>query len=112
MRIAIPTAQGLLCSHFGHCDVFTVYDVDMDGKTVKNSQELTPPPHAPGVIPKWVGEQGVDLVLAGGMGHKAIEIFQQNNVEVVVGALPAAPEAIVQDYMNGCLKTGANACSH
>ncbi|XPV77324.1 MAG: NifB/NifX family molybdenum-iron cluster-binding protein [Desulfovibrio sp.] len=112
MKIAIPTAQGMLCNHFGHCEIFTIYDVDMDAKTILATEEKTPPPHAPGVIPKWVGEQGVNIVLAGGMGHKAIEIFQQNSVDVVTGALPASPEAIITDYLNGCLKTGANACSH
>ncbi len=50
MRIAMPIAQGQLCMHFGHSEEFAFFDVE-DGE-IKGKQMLTPPPHAPGVIPK------------------------------------------------------------
>ena len=112
MKIAIPTAGGQLCMHFGHCEQFAFVTVDPESKVISGTEFLTPPPHEPGVIPKWVADNGGNLVIAGGMGQRAQEIFNQNGVEVVVGAQPAAPEAIVTAYLEGSLETGQNACDH
>ena len=59
MRIAVPTAQGTLCPHFGHCEQFALVDVD-NGKIVKTEYQ-TPPPHEPGVLPAWLHELGAAL---------------------------------------------------
>lgn len=112
MKIAIPTAGGQLCMHFGHCEQFAFVTVDPETKTVTKTEMLTPPPHEPGVLPKWVAENGGNLVIAGGMGQRAQQLFNQNGVEVIVGAPVDEPEKIVTDYLNGTLVSGANACDH
>ena len=113
MKIAVPTAGGMLCMHFGHCEVFTLMDVDPETKTIKETVELVPPPHEPGVLPVWLGEQGANLIIAGGMGGRAQSLFEGQGVQVVVGApgcLTPADAALA--YLNGSLTTGANACDH
>ncbi|MFZ5812880.1 MAG: iron-sulfur cluster carrier protein MrpORP [Thermodesulfobacteriota bacterium] len=110
--VAVPTAGGLLCAHFGHCETFAVMDVDTGTGNILATRHETPPPHEPGVIPAWIASLGVDVVLAGGMGQKARDLFEEKGVKVVVGAMAAAPEAIVTDYLRGCLKTGPNTCDH
>ncbi|MEW6619113.1 MAG: iron-sulfur cluster carrier protein MrpORP [bacterium] len=110
MRIAMPIAEGQLCMHFGHSEKFAFFDVE-DGR-IKQTQMLTPPPHAPGVIPKWVHEQGATVVIAGGMGQRAVSLFEQQGVHVVVGAPGHTPEEIVNAYLNGTLEVGANVCDH
>jgi predicted Fe-Mo cluster-binding NifX family protein len=112
MKIAIPTADGKLAMHFGHCDVFAVFTVDEKEKTVLSREYLTPPPHEPGVLPAWLHEQGVNLIIAGGMGSRAQQLFVQNNIQVVVGASGASPEELVKAWMDGTLVSGANACDH
>jgi predicted Fe-Mo cluster-binding NifX family protein len=112
MKIAIPTADGKLAMHFGHCDVFAVFTVDEKEKTVLSREYLTPPPHEPGVLPAWLHEQGVNLIIAGGMGSRAQQLFVQNNIQVVVGASGASPEELVKAWMDGILVSGANACDH
>jgi predicted Fe-Mo cluster-binding NifX family protein len=112
MKIAVPVAQGKLCLHFGHCEQFAIIEVDPETKSIKNKQMVTPPPHQPGVLPPWMAEQGVKLVIAGGMGARAIGLFNQLGVEVIVGAPSDDPEKIVMDYLNGTLQTGANVCDH
>lgn len=112
MKIAIPVANEKLCMHFGHCEQFAILEVDEKEKKIVNKDMKTPPPHEPGVIPRWVGQEGVDLVIAGGMGKKAQEIFNANGVKVLVGAPVGSPEEIVMAYLNGTLTTGANACDH
>ncbi|NLW25369.1 MAG: ATPase [Clostridia bacterium] len=112
MKIALPIANNLLCMHFGHCEQFAFIDVDEKEKKITNKELLTPPPHEPGVIPKWVHEQGADLVLAGGMGQRARSLFEQQGVKVIVGVPAGKPEDIVDDYLNNRLVTGHNACDH
>ena len=58
MKIAIPMAEGRLCMHFGHCEQFALVEVDEANKVVTSTSYLTPPPHEPGVLPRWLHEQG------------------------------------------------------
>ncbi len=112
MKLAIPTAEGKLCMHFGHCEVFTVIDIDTASKEVVSSEEKIPPPHEPGVLPKWLHEQGVEVIIAGGMGMRAQQLFAQAGVDVIVGAPSGSPEDIAQHFMNNTLETGDNVCDH
>ncbi len=110
MRVAVPVAEERLCMHFGHCETFSVFNVE-DGKIV-GSEKLTPPPHEPGVIPKFLNENNVDVILAGGMGQKAVQFFDQFGIKVVIGAPSIEPEEAVKQYMDGTLETGSNVCDH
>lgn len=110
MKIAIPTAEGKLAMHFGHCEKFAIVDVD-NGK-IESTTETVPPPHEPGVLPKWLHELGVNVIIAGGMGNRAQELFAANEIEVIIGASAIAPEALVQAYIDGSLVTGDNVCDH
>lgn len=112
MKIAIPCANKELCLHFGHCQEFFVADIDEAAKEIKSSECLVPPPHEPGLLPKWLAENSVTLVIAGGMGARAQGIFSQNNIKVVTGAQGGKPEDIIDSYLSGTLQTGANACDH
>jgi Mrp family chromosome partitioning ATPase/predicted Fe-Mo cluster-binding NifX family protein len=110
MKIAIPTVQGKLCMHFGHCEQFAL--VSVEDQTITGTDMLTPPPHEPGVLPVWLHEQGANLIISGGMGSRAKDLFAQNEIDVIVGAPVEAPEVVVKAYLAGTLKTGANTCDH
>ena len=112
MKIAIPVANGKMCMHFGHCEQFALLDVDEKSRTVKGKEMLTPPAHEPGVLPRWLHEQGVNLIIAGGMGQRAQALFGQNGIQVVVGALAEEPEALAASYLAGTLQSGPNVCDH
>ncbi|HAR63706.1 MAG: chromosome partitioning protein ParA [Candidatus Margulisiibacteriota bacterium] len=112
MRFAIPTENGVLCSHFGHCEQFTFIDVDDATKAIIKSEGITPPAHEPGVIPRWVAGQGATIVISGGMGAKAKSLFESHGVRVVVGAANESPHLLVGAFLNGTLVTGINACDH
>jgi predicted Fe-Mo cluster-binding NifX family protein len=112
MRIAVPVAEGNLAMHFGHCQEFALFDVDEAAKTVSGSQRLVPPAHAPGVLPRWLAENGANVIIAGGMGGRAQGLFAQAGIRVVVGAPSAPPEEVVRAYLDGTLATGANLCDH
>jgi ATP-binding protein involved in chromosome partitioning len=113
MKIALPVTEGKLCLHFGHCEEFIIFDVDdNDKKNVTSSQSFTPPPHEPGLLPRWLSDKNVQLVIAGGMGARAVTLFKERGVDVITGAPAGDPEMIIDTYLKGNLITGINACDH
>ncbi len=112
MRIAIPLVNGRLSLHFGHCQEFALIDVDEDTKTISGKQEIDAPDHAPGLLPRWLHEQGADMIVAGGMGMRAQQLFAQYGLHVIVGASADDPETVVKEYLAGTLETGQNICDH
>ena len=112
MKIAIPVANGKLCAHFAHCEHFALVSVDSEKKQILSNEMTVPPAHEPGVLPKWLSEQGASVIIAGGMGMRAQQFFAQYGIEVVVGAQPDLPENIVTNYLAGMLSAGANPCDH
>jgi predicted Fe-Mo cluster-binding NifX family protein len=112
MKIAIPLSGGRLCQHFGHCEQFALVDVDEATRQPKQTVFVTPPPHEPGLLPRWLHEQGAACVIAGGMGQRAQQLFQASGINVVVGASAETPENLVQAYLNGSLVSGQNLCDH
>ena len=110
MKVAVPVAEGLLCNHFGHCERFALIEVK-EGRL--GEKELhTPPPHEPGLLPRWLGDLGVNVIIAGGMGQRALSLFNQRGIKVIIGAPNLTPEILVQNYLAGSLITGANVCDH
>jgi len=112
MRIAIPVSQGMLDPHFGHCRSFALIDVDKDEKKILTSETVDAPPHEPGLLPAWLAEKGANLVLAGGMGGRAIQLFANHGIEVIVGAPTLDPESLARNYLDGEIGAGTNVCDH
>ncbi|MBU8870631.1 MAG: NifB/NifX family molybdenum-iron cluster-binding protein [Gemmatimonadales bacterium] len=112
MKIAIPLTGGKLSAHFGHCQEFAFVDVDSEAGKILETSTLTPPPHEPGSFPAWVADQGAKLVIAGGMGQRAISLFQSQGLEVVVGSAGGSPEELATAWLKGDLSSGANLCDH
>ena len=112
MKFAVPVTGGMLSAHFGHCEHFALFDVDEQSKKILKKELVQPPPHEPGLLPKWLAEQGGNFIIAGGMGSRAQGLFQQNNIGVVMGTMENDPEKAVLNYLDGCLTTGDNFCDH
>ncbi|ROQ93388.1 iron-sulfur cluster carrier protein MrpORP [Desulfosoma caldarium] len=110
LRIAVPTAEGRLCNHFGHCEKFVL--IDVRGSEIQNRTEVTPPPHEPGLLPRWLADHGVGMVIAGGMGRRAIGLFEERGIRVLTGAPTDDPQNLVRRYLEGTLECGANVCDH
>ena len=110
MKFAIPLAEGKLTAHFGHCQEFAL--IEVENNEIKNKETLIPPPHEPGLLPQWLHEMGTDVIIAGGMGGRALDLFAQNGIKVVTGAPAWGPEDLVKSYLNNTLATGANVCDH
>jgi len=109
-KFAIPVAEGILSMHFGHSKEFAI--IEVDNNTIKTKEILKPPPHKPGVLPKWLNELGVNVIIAGKMGDSAIGLFNQNGITVVTGAPSLEPEKLILMYLNNTLLTVNNVCNH
>lgn len=112
MRIAIPLAEGRLATHFGHCASFALIDVDPDSGRILGREDAPAPPHQPGLLPAWLADRGVHLIIAGGMGARAQGLFAQRGIDVLVGAPAESPEHLVEAWLSGTLATGQNLCDH
>ena len=112
MKYAVPVNGDVVSAHFGHCEQFALIEVDEAKKQILKKELVNSPGHEPGVLPQWLAEKGVSLVIAGGMGSRAQSLFQQNKIGVITGIMESDPEKAVLSYLNGILATGANTCDH
>ena len=112
MKIAVPVVNGELSMHFGHCENFAIVEVYKDSNEIMGMENKQPPPHEPGVLPKWLNEEGVEIIIAGGMGQRAQMLFGNFGIKVIVGAKGGKPEQLVRSYLEDSLTTGSNICDH
>lgn len=112
MRIAIPLAEGRLCQHFGHCEEFLFVDAEPDTKSVAERRVEKAPEHQPGLLPLWLKRRGVNVVIAGGIGSRAMDLLTAASVQVLAGISASDPEVIVNTFLNGKLETGTIGCDH
>lgn len=112
MKIAVPVDNGRVSAHFGHCSAFELYEVDEASKTTRSKTTLAAPPHEPGLLPRWLHEHGANVIIAGGMGQRAQNLFTEHGIQVVVGAPSSAADEIVGAYLAGSLRAGADLCDH
>ncbi len=109
-KAAIPLVQGVLADRFGRCEQFALLEVC--DKSIERKELITPPPHDPGVLPRWIGDKQVNLVIASEIGEKALELFEKMNIQVITGAPSLSPEELLERYIAGKLETGVNARRH
>jgi len=109
MRVAIAVEAGQVASHFGRCERYLVADV-VDG-TIRTPEEVANPGHQPGVLPAMLHGLGVECVVAGGMGPRAQEMFQQYGIATIVGVTGDPHEALLK-LASGTLRGGPSLCDH
>ena len=112
MLIAIPVSDNTLAMHFGHCETFALMRVNQEEKRLISRHDVQAPPHQPGLLPVWLAEKGVSLVIAGGMGQRAIALFEEQQIEVLIGAPALTPDELVEAYLEQALTLGQNVCDH
>jgi len=112
MRYAVPVTDGIVATHFGHCQQFALFDVDAVRKEIVSMDVVTSPGHEPGLLPVWLADEGVSAVITSGMGSRAQSLFRENRIKVIIGAMEGNTEKAVLEYLSGTLATGDNICDH
>ena len=112
MRIAIPMSGNCLEQHFGHCEKFAMIDVAPETKEMSAVTEIPAPEHQPGLLPPWLRDHGVTLVIAGGMGAHARSLLQESSIAVITGAPSEEAATLVRRYLDGALTSIEHTCDH
>jgi predicted Fe-Mo cluster-binding NifX family protein len=114
MRIAVSAddPRGLdsaVSHHFGRCPYYVL--VDAEGCEVGDARVVDNPfygQHQPGQVPGFIHDQGAQVMLAGGMGGRAVAFFEQYGIQPVTGATGTVRQSVEQ-YLGGQLE-GAAPC--
>lgn len=112
MKIAVPTRNGKVDDHFGHCDHYTIYTVE--NKQIISREEL-PSPQGCGCksgIAADLQQMGIEVMLAGSMGAGALNKLQACGIKVVRGCMGDI-ESVVNGYLLGfVLDSGIGCAGH
>jgi predicted Fe-Mo cluster-binding NifX family protein len=107
MRLAIATENGKVSPHFGHCEMFTI--VDIENEILKSKEELSSAHNDCGSLPQLLGEKGVQCIITGGIGGRPMQLFSTKGIKVVPGVSGTIDEVIAA-YIAGNLQPGNNLC--
>ncbi|MDN5357091.1 MAG: NifB/NifX family molybdenum-iron cluster-binding protein [Candidatus Methanomethylophilaceae archaeon] len=107
MRIVVASDGEDVTGHFGHCGTFKTFDAE-NGK-ITAAGAIDNPGHRPNFLPMFLKENGADVIISGGMGAAAVELFNQNGIEVIIGATGAARTA-AERYLRGDLASTGSVC--
>ena len=107
MIIAVASEGKMVTEHFGHCQNFNLFHVE-NGQIV-DRESIPNPGHKPGFLPNFLNDKGVKVIISGGMGGGAVDIFNEKEIEVITGAEGAA-EDLVNRYMKGELESTGSVC--
>jgi predicted Fe-Mo cluster-binding NifX family protein len=107
VKIAVASEGKNVTEHFGHCANFNIFEVE--NKQIMKKESIANPGHKPGFLPNFLNEMGVKVIISGGMGGGAIEIFNEKRIEVITGAQGDA-EIAVKSYLKGELKSTGSVC--
>lgn len=108
MKIAISTDGNFVSAHFGRCPEFTIVDVQ-DGK-IAERKTIANPGHHPGYLPEFLSKAGVKAIVAGGMGGRALGLFAEAGIEVVVG-IDGSLDEVIDQLAAGTLQGGESLCT-
>jgi len=107
MKIAVASMNGMVSEHFGYCEGFNIFEAE--NNQIIKSESITNPGHKPGFLPNFLNDMGVNVIISGGMGGGAVEIFNDKGIEVITGAMGNAKNAAEQ-YLQGMLKSAGSVC--
>jgi predicted Fe-Mo cluster-binding NifX family protein len=107
MKIAVASEGKMVTEHFGHCENFNIFEVD--NKKIVKAESIPNPGHKPGFLPVFLHEKGVNVIISGGMGGGAVDIFNEKGIEVITGARGVAKDA-ADSYLKGELKSTGSVC--
>ncbi|MEG2199723.1 MAG: P-loop NTPase, partial [Anaerovorax sp.] len=109
-KIAVPYENGEIFQHFGHAEQFKLFEIE-DGK-ITNTQLISSDCGGHGALAGFLENNGVSVLICGGIGGGAKVALSQANITVLAGVSGNADEQ-VNIYLDGNLAFNANAtCDH
>lgn len=109
MKIAATYDNGNIFQHFGKTETFKVYEVE-DNKVV-SSEVISSNGTGHGALAGLLAEQGISVLICGGIGGGAQTALAEAGIEVCSGAQGNTDEA-VEAYLKGELTSAGTTCDH
>ena len=115
MKIAVATEdnrglEAVISQHFGRCPYYML--VEVNDKEIGEVKALENPLYEnhgqPGEVPAFIKSTGAQVIIAGGMGPKAIGFFEQYGIQVATG-VSGTVQAVIGLYLDGQIQ-GASPC--
>ncbi|MDD4532425.1 MAG: NifB/NifX family molybdenum-iron cluster-binding protein [Bacilli bacterium] len=107
MKVAVAVSDNQVAQHFGFCQLFRIYTID-NGKVV-SKEDIANPGHKPGFLPVFLNNHGVEVIIAGGMGGSAVDLFNENKIEVIIG-ISGDTDTAINNYIAGKLVSTGSVC--
>lgn len=107
MKIAVASKDGMVTEHFGYCENFNIFEAE--NNQITKDESIPNPGHRPGFLPNFLHDMGVNVIISGGMGGSAVQIFNEKGIEVITGAKGSA-RAASEQYLQGLLKSNGSVC--
>lgn len=110
-KIAVPTRSGRVDDHFGHCESYTIFALDDEGR-ITATESLASPAGCgcKSGIASVLRAKEVSLMLAGHMGEGARKTLASAGIEVVRGCSGAAAD-VVEAYVQGRIADSGEGCT-
>lgn len=112
MKIALPTRDGQIDDHFGHCDHFTLMTLDEEKNIVKIEKMESPEGcGCKSDIAPILADKGVSVMLAGNMGEGAVRVLAASKIRVVRGCSGPIDD-VAAKWIAGDLQDNLITCDH
>jgi len=99
MRIAIPLTNQQTALYAGHAARFLFVEIDPVRQIILQKEEIDTPPHQPGLLPHWLADHGVTVIITTGLGRSAVQLLTELGIHVVLGEAMDSPENLVDAYL-------------
>lgn len=112
MKIAVPSRDGLVDEHFGHCKEFLVFRVESDRLV---AEPAIPSPEGCGCksgVAADLARAGVSHLVAGNMGEGAVRVLASHGISVIRGAAGNAAEAAHAFFKGTLADSGVGCAGH
>jgi predicted Fe-Mo cluster-binding NifX family protein len=112
MKIALPTRGTIVDSHFGHCEAYTIFDIDKNNNIT--GSEILPSPQGCGCKSNIAGvlkEKGVTVMLAGNMGNGAVNVLANHGIAVYRGNAGDVRK-LTEAFLRGNVMDSGETCQH
>lgn len=111
MKVAVPTRGNFVDDHFGHCEAYTIFTVDIDNKIIES--EMLPSPQGCGCksnIASVLEQKGVTVMLAGNMGEGAFNVLTSHGIDVYRGNTGDVRQ-LAESFIQGKISDSGKGCS-
>jgi predicted Fe-Mo cluster-binding NifX family protein len=106
-KIVVSTDSGKVSEHFGRCPEFTIAEIE--NEKVLNKKVIENPGHSTGFLPAFVSKMNVQVIIAGGAGPRAKELFEQKGIDLILGFSGTVDE-VLELFSKKSLEKKENFC--